>query len=148
MPSSNSRKRVTVVASAEGIEKAERALIRLGFESKSNFAESQLLARNAVTKFFQRNPIQLDTFKRICSGLHLKWDEILESDAMDVSNQDAASHSEPFSGGISTIVQREESMQPITRQVTVVNQQQEVQAVIVLQGDITSISRWVELSIR
>ncbi|MFN6537921.1 MAG: pentapeptide repeat-containing protein [Nostoc sp. EkiNYC01] len=70
------KKKITIAASVEGVEVAEKALIRLGFDSKSNFAKSQLLARTTVTKFFQREPIQLDSFKRICEVLKLSWREI------------------------------------------------------------------------
>jgi hypothetical protein len=59
MTNSNSgrkRKKITYTASIEGIKKAENALIRLGFESKINFAKSQLLSRSTVTKFFQLQP--------------------------------------------------------------------------------------------
>ncbi|MBW4476153.1 MAG: hypothetical protein KME54_04585 [Tolypothrix brevis GSE-NOS-MK-07-07A] len=72
------KKKVTYTASTQGIDRAENALKRLGFESKSNFAESQLLSRSTVTKFFQCQPIQLDSFKRICKALKLNWAEIAE----------------------------------------------------------------------
>ncbi|MCE2700704.1 MAG: hypothetical protein LW859_25635 [Anabaena sp. 49633_E8] len=41
-----------MTASCQCIKKAEMALIRLGFESKSNFAKHHL-SRTTVTKFFQ-----------------------------------------------------------------------------------------------
>ncbi|MBD2214506.1 hypothetical protein H6G27_32330 [Nostoc linckia FACHB-104] len=66
------KKKITITASQKGVDLAENALIRLGFNSKSNFAQSQLLARNTVTNFFQRKPIQLDSFKRICPGFLTK----------------------------------------------------------------------------
>ena len=70
------KKKITFSASEKGLEKAEKALVRLGFESKSKFAESQLLSRSTVTKFFNQQPIQLDSFKRICEALTLNWEEI------------------------------------------------------------------------
>lgn len=70
------KKKITYIASTQGIERADNALKRLGFESKSNFAESQLLSRSTVTKFFQCQPIQLDSFKRICKALKLNWAEV------------------------------------------------------------------------
>jgi len=72
------KKKITITASSEGIKIAENALIRLGFDSKINFAKSQLLARSTVTKFFQRQPIQLDSFKKICQELKLDWRKIAE----------------------------------------------------------------------
>jgi uncharacterized protein YjbI with pentapeptide repeats len=70
--------RITIAASSEGVKIAENALIRLGFDSKSKFAQSQLLARSTVTKFFQCQPIQLDSFKKICQELKLDWMTIAE----------------------------------------------------------------------
>jgi uncharacterized protein YjbI with pentapeptide repeats len=72
------KKKITIPASLEGVKIAENALIRLGFDSKSNFAESQRLARSTVTKFFNCQPIQLDSFKKICQELKLDWMKIAE----------------------------------------------------------------------
>ena len=72
------KKKITITASSEGIKIAENALIRLGFDSKSNFAKSCFLGRNTVTNFFQRQPIQLDSFKKICQELKLDWMRIAE----------------------------------------------------------------------
>ena len=72
------KKKITISASSKGIEIAEKALIRLGFDTKSNFAKSQLLARSTVTKFFNCQPLQLDSFKKICQGLKLDWRRIAE----------------------------------------------------------------------
>ena len=70
------KKKITITASSEGVKIAENALLRLGFESKINFAKSQLLARSTVTKFFQCQPIQPDSFKKICHELKLDWRKI------------------------------------------------------------------------
>jgi uncharacterized protein YjbI with pentapeptide repeats len=72
------KKKIMITASSEGVKIAENALIRLGFDTKSNFAKSQLLARSTVTKFFQRQPIQVDSFKKICQELKLDWMKIAE----------------------------------------------------------------------
>lgn len=71
------KKKITCIASPQGIERAEKALVRLGFESKMNFAKSQLLSRSTVTNFFQRKPIQPDSFKSICKALKLELENIL-----------------------------------------------------------------------
>lgn len=72
-----SKKKLTLIATEAGIEKAEKALIRLGFESQTNFAAAILMSRTTISKFFNRKPIQLDSFKRICEQLGgLKWQEI------------------------------------------------------------------------
>src|SRR4028118_445676 len=70
------KKKITIIASSEGVKRAENALIRLGFESQINFAKSQLLARSTVSKFFNCRPIQLDSFKKICQELKLDWTKI------------------------------------------------------------------------
>jgi len=70
------KNKITITASSEGVKIAENALLRLGFESKSNFAKSQLLARSTVTRFFQCQPIQPDSFKKICHELKLDWRKI------------------------------------------------------------------------
>ncbi|KOP23286.1 hypothetical protein AMR41_26970 [Hapalosiphon sp. MRB220] len=57
------KKKITYTASPLGIERAENALKRLGFDSKINFAKSQLLARNTVTKFFSESQFSLTHLK-------------------------------------------------------------------------------------
>lgn len=71
------KKKFTLIATEEGVAKAEKALIRMSFGSQSNFANAILMSRSTVSKFFNRKPIQLDSFKRICEQLGgLKWQEI------------------------------------------------------------------------
>src|SRR4028118_843166 len=72
------KRQIPITASSEGVNIAEKALIRLGFDSKSNFAKSQLLARSTVTKFFLRSPLKPDSFKKICLELKLDWRRIAE----------------------------------------------------------------------
>ena len=122
MSNLNSRRQITVVASAEGIEQADNALVRLGFESKANFAECKLLSRSSVTKFFNRESLRPDTFKKICEILKLDWEKMLDSGSLIPINDQQGS-----------------SIQGISRQITVIDKQNEVQANIVLIGDITSI---------
>ncbi|BAZ33704.1 hypothetical protein NIES4074_62180 (plasmid) [Cylindrospermum sp. NIES-4074] len=77
-PDNKKKQRITYKASMQGIEKATRTLQRLGFGSKKLFGESKGISRSTVTKFFQRQPIQLDSFKSICEALTLDWAEIVE----------------------------------------------------------------------
>ncbi|WP_293099996.1 hypothetical protein [Moorena sp. SIO3I6] len=129
------KKKLTITASSKGIEKAEKALIRLGFESKSNLAKSQLIGRSTVTKFFQSKPIQLDSFKRICQALKLDWREIA---GIAEENQ-----SEPLTindGSSSELVEGVEQGQAHRRKVTVIDKQSKIiKASIVLEGDIDSV---------
>ncbi|MEP0832097.1 NACHT domain-containing NTPase [Microcoleus sp. AS-A8] len=52
--------------------------MRLGLGTKTNFANAKRLSRTTVTKFFKCQPIQLDSFQRICEELALPWSEIIE----------------------------------------------------------------------
>jgi hypothetical protein len=70
------KKKITIPASSEGVKIAENALKRLGFDSKINFAQSQLLSRRTITRFFQCRPLQLDSFQKICQELKLDWTKI------------------------------------------------------------------------
>ena len=81
------KKRITVTASCQCIKKAEMALIRLGFESKSNFAKHHL-SRTTVTKFFQGQPISVDSLKRICRELELNWEDCLPTEEIINNNQE------------------------------------------------------------
>ncbi|MEA5532293.1 hypothetical protein VB638_22435, partial [Dolichospermum sp. UHCC 0684] len=76
-----------MTASCQCIKKAEMALIRLGFESKSNFAKHHL-SRTTVTKFFQAQPISVDSLKRICRELELNWEDCLPTEEIINNNQE------------------------------------------------------------
>ncbi|MFN6572377.1 pentapeptide repeat-containing protein [Dendronalium sp. ChiSLP03b] len=131
-------KKITYTASPEGISKAERALKRLGFESKSNFAKSQLISRSTVTNFFQRKPIQLDSFKRICEALKLNWREIAELTEKKQPNQLPTSSYSTLD--VDVVV---EQVQLKQRQVTVIDKQsKKIKAVITLEGDVDSVQNW------
>lgn len=82
--------RITYAATTEGIERAEKSLRRLGFKSKKNFAESILISRATVTKFFDRQPIEQDCFETICNELQLlDWKEIAWIKSSDDNEKDA-----------------------------------------------------------
>jgi hypothetical protein len=132
---SRKKQKITYTASPESVEKAERALKRLGFESKSNFAKSQRISRSTVTKFFQRQPIQLDSFKRICEALTLSWDKIMEfpeKEQLESLKKTDCSN---------LIINKEMKIEMTNRrQVTVIDKKEIVKTVITLEGDIHSIS--------
>jgi uncharacterized protein YjbI with pentapeptide repeats/DNA-binding Xre family transcriptional regulator len=131
------KKRVTLRASAQGIVTAEKSLLRLGFDSKSNFAASQRISRGIVTKFFQGKPIQLDSLKRICTALKLNWQEIA---GMSVADE------QQVSSGIELTISDEADvgkMPTLRRQVRVVDpNSKKVKAVITLEGDVDSVDNW------
>ncbi|NET67062.1 MAG: pentapeptide repeat-containing protein [Moorea sp. SIO1G6] len=128
-------RKLTITASSKSIEKAEKALIRLGFESKSNLAKSRLIGRSTVTKFFQSKPIQLDSFKRICDGLKLDWRDIAE-----IPDEKQSEQLTRNDGSSSELLEGVEPGQAPRRKVTVIDKQsQTIKASIVLEGDIDSV---------
>lgn len=72
------KKRLLVQGTRLGIERAKKALLRLGFGTKANFVKVKYLSRTTVTNFFQLKPIQFDKFKDICEKLELNWNEIID----------------------------------------------------------------------
>ncbi len=135
-PSRSKKKKITIIASTKGIEIAEKALLRLGFETKSNLAKSQVLSRSTVTKFFNRQPIQVDSFTRICKALTLNWKEIWEQTEKEQSEQlqkTDCSILETNEGG--------KNVQTLIRKVTVIDKEnKKIKAEIILEGDINSVN--------
>ncbi|MEM1392143.1 MAG: pentapeptide repeat-containing protein [Cyanobacteria bacterium P01_H01_bin.150] len=132
------KQKITYTASVEGIKTAEKALKRLGFESKSNFSKSQLISRSTVTKFFQRQPIQLDSFKRICEGLKLNnWKEIAELEPSKTIDCNRTAINE---GGKVEMTN--------CRQIIVIDKESKiVKAQIILEGDINSVNNDLRLTL-
>ncbi len=130
------KKKLTLVASKKGLEIADKALIRLGFDSKSNFAESQRLSRSTVSNFFNQVPIQLDSFKRICDALKLKWQEIAGITEDSINSEQIERSVNP-----SPDIEEGAKVKMLVRQVTVIDKQSgTIKSVILLKGEIDSIS--------
>jgi uncharacterized protein YjbI with pentapeptide repeats len=130
------KKKLTLIASKQGVETAERALIRLGFDSKSNFAESQRLSRSTVTNFFNQIPIQLDSFKRICDALKLKWQQVAGITEDSINSEQIERSVNP-----SPDIEKGVKLKMLVRQVSVIDQQSRtIKSVIILKGEIDSIS--------
>ncbi len=129
--------KITYTATTQGIERAGKALKRLGFGSQANFAKSILISRSTVTKFFGgKKPIQLDSFQRICEELKLCWKEIAELPAEE-SLTSLISQDSSFS----VINEDQPSTSTPTLQITVRNKHENrTKAVITLQGDLDSVS--------
>jgi uncharacterized protein YjbI with pentapeptide repeats len=119
-------------------------LKRLGFESKINFAKFNLLSRSTVTKFFQGQPIQLDSLKKICEALRLDWQEILpmrEEKQLKQREINESSNLETNQGV--------ELVQTLYRRVTVLDKQSQViKAEIILEGDFNSINNDLSVSLQ
>jgi uncharacterized protein YjbI with pentapeptide repeats len=135
-PSIRKKKKITITASLEGVKIAENALIRLGFESQINFAQSQDLARSTVSKFFNCRPIQPDYFKKICDKLKLDWRKIA------ALPEEKPSKIPEINDCISPDINEEgEKMltQTFYRQVTVIDKKTNtIKAEIKLRGDLNS----------
>ncbi|MBD1903871.1 pentapeptide repeat-containing protein [Trichocoleus sp. DQ-A3] len=131
------KKRINYIATLEGIEKAEKALQRIGFDSKYSFANSIKLSRTTITRFFSRKPIQFDSFKRICYGLTFeKWEHIAElaAETEEIKQVEKIQ--------VSPIPSSEEGLQTLqtpARKITVVDANNVIKVVITLQGNINSI---------
>ena len=79
MTEQQKRKRVLIPASINGVKRAEKIRVRLGFASLTAFAKSHRLGKSSVDRFFNCQPIQVDTFIKICEGLEVKdWRELAE----------------------------------------------------------------------
>jgi uncharacterized protein YjbI with pentapeptide repeats/DNA-binding Xre family transcriptional regulator len=144
-PSQGKKKRkITYAASPQGIEKAEKALKRLGFESKINLAKSQLLSRSTVTKFFQCQPIQLDSLKRICEALTLDWKELVL-----MGEEEPSQRLEIHEPNKSETNEGVEQVQTLSCKVTVLDKHSQVtKAVIILEGDFNSINNNLSVSLQ
>ncbi|MEM7715324.1 MAG: hypothetical protein AAF349_17390, partial [Cyanobacteria bacterium P01_A01_bin.68] len=133
---SRKKKKLTIIASEQGVEKAEKALIRFGIESKRNFAKSRMLSRSTVTKFFNRQPIQLDTFKKICEELELNWREIagipLEQEQPSFIS---TSNDEKFISGIEEGGNKMIASAAVRTTIDVIDKENKTIAEITLQGD-------------
>jgi len=130
------KKKITITASLEGVKIADKALKRLGFETPINFAKSRLLGRSTVSKFFNCQHIQLDSFKKICQELKLDWRPIAELSEEEPSQ--IPGRTDCINPDINEGV---ENMLPPTsyRKVTVIDKKTNtVKAEIKLIGDINS----------
>ncbi len=99
------KKRLLVRASPQGIESAEKALVRLGFGTKTNFAEVKRIGRSTVTKFFNHQSLQLESLQRICEELTLRWQEIVEDSSEKIDAQSKA-EKQPSTLDIDALVQQ------------------------------------------
>ncbi|HLP88971.1 MAG TPA: hypothetical protein VK184_10325 [Nostocaceae cyanobacterium] len=63
-----SKKKLTICATPEGLQKAEQALKRLKDGKKESLviALQGLVGKSTIIKFFKREPISVDKFREIC----------------------------------------------------------------------------------
>ncbi|OUC12593.1 MAG: hypothetical protein B0A82_21820 [Alkalinema sp. CACIAM 70d] len=115
-------------------------MCRLGFESKVAFAKSLLMGKSTVDKFFAQQPIQLDSFQRICEGLQIEdWRSVAELTPIleQTEAEIEQSHSPQAATNSSSNFH---SAHEISRVVTVEDRETgEIQAEIILEGDLVSV---------
>jgi hypothetical protein len=81
----------SLIASHEGIVKAERALKRLNLTRTAIAKEHQIASWSTVSKFFNYKPVDRSFFQEICHLLDLDWQDIAASpddSQLDDSNAD------------------------------------------------------------
>lgn len=124
---------MTITASPELIKRAEKALIRLGFTSKSDFGD-KVTSRSTVNKFFDGESIAIDSFKTICESLTLNWQDFLTTEQpVEISSHYCCT---------SKANQEQRTMQTLHREITVIDSETKItKVVITLDGDINSVDK-------
>ena len=118
MTEQQKRKRFLITASIKGVERAEDFLKRRGVSSISAFAKAQLLGKSSVDKFLSRQPIQVDTFIKICEGLEVQdWKELAELEPV-LEQCEQATQAQKLQG---CLAQDSRQVRESFRQVTVLN---------------------------
>lgn len=124
------RKKITYIATDDGISKVERALVRFGIDTKENFAKSMNMSRSTLVKFQGKKGIQLDSFKKICEKVDLDWQDVADISQKILKTLD-------FS--ILEIVDDCDRVQVVMTKVTVKDRSNNiVKAVMILEGDFES----------
>lgn len=104
-----SKERLTIKATPQGLNKARKAMLRMGYGSKTIFAQCIGLGRTTVTKFFQQQSIEYDSFKKICDNLELNLKDIAElSDLVELADdkpKEQAFQEQGLSTNIDVLVQ-------------------------------------------
>ena len=118
MTEQQKRKRILITTSIKGVERAQGILKRQGVSSVNAFAKAQLLAKSSVDKFFRQQPIQPDTFIKICEGLNVKdWREFAELEPV-LAQVEKVTQSQQLQG---CLAQDSRQVRESFRQVTVLN---------------------------
>ncbi len=94
--------RRTLKASQPGIEKAKRALKRLGLVQKDLTIDPLIASWGTINNFFNGRAIDHTIFKEICFHLNLDWQEIYEPPEDDTPPQTAEPKSQTTSDSTQT----------------------------------------------
>ena len=135
------RKRCLITASIKGVERAEDILKRRGVSSISAFAKAQILGKSSVDKFLSRQPIQADTFIKICEGLEVKdWRELAELEPV-LEQCKQATQAQKLQG---CLAQDSREVGESFRRVTVLNPIGEVKIELIFEGSIEVVTSGVQ----
>ena len=141
MTEQQKRKRFLITASIKGVERAEDILKRRGVSSISAFAKAQVLGKSSVDKFLSRQPIQADTFIKICEGLEIKdWKELAELEPVLVQVEKVA-QARTLQG---CLTQDARKVSESFRRVTVLAPIGEVKIEITFEGSIEAVTADVQ----
>jgi transcriptional regulator with XRE-family HTH domain len=83
--------RRSLTASADGIQRAKRALKRKSLTQKAIAIELGIASRSTVSNFFNGHPVDRLIFQEICTALDLEWSTVVEA-------PDLGDEAEPLSG--------------------------------------------------
>ena len=141
MTEQQKRKRFLITASIKGVERAEDILKRRGVSSISAFAKAQILGKSSVDKFLSRQPIQADTFIKICEGLEVKdWRELAELEPV-LEQCKQATQAQKLQG---CLAQDSREVGESFRRVSVLNPIGEVKIELIFEGSIEVVTSGVQ----
>ncbi|MBD1847427.1 hypothetical protein H6F89_29315 [Cyanobacteria bacterium FACHB-63] len=95
--------RRTLKASQPGIEKAKRALKRLGLVQKDLTIDPLIASWGTINNFFNGRAIDHTIFKEICFHLNLDWQDIYEPPEDDTPLQSAEPKTQPIPESTQTV---------------------------------------------
>lgn len=135
------RNRLLITASIKGVERAKDILKRRGISSISAFAKAHILGKSSVDKFLSRQPIQADTFIKICEGLEVKdWRELAELELV-LDQYEQATQAQTRQGGLAY---DSREVGESFRRVTVLNPNGEIKAEIIFEGSLEVVTADVQ----
>ncbi|WP_254566700.1 NACHT domain-containing NTPase [Oscillatoria sp. HE19RPO] len=97
--------RRSLIASEEGIQKAEQALKRHNLTKTAIAKELAVASWTTVSKFFNSKPVDRLLFQEICRALDLDWQEIAALSIEDPSDSPQENKDEPSPGAVEQIIE-------------------------------------------
>ena len=108
----------TIRASAQGIETVDRLRQQKGWNRQSQaWCQEAFTTVATLRRFWQRDPIQQDTFIRICQAVGVeRWEEIAEAPLPTSTVQVVGSHGMP---DVSIFYGRTDELEKLTQWITI-----------------------------